>query len=116
MATTAAVIQRFKLVFFVPITHLEACKKAIFAAGAGHYPNYSECCFITIGTGSFRPADTANPHIGTPGTVEEVQEARLETVCNGEEVTRKAVEALKKLVIYLIKPAPLFVLLQTLTG
>ncbi|MBW0483993.1 hypothetical protein O181_023708 [Austropuccinia psidii MF-1] len=97
MAASASA-QRFKFVFFVPTSHLEVCKKAVFAAGAGRYPcsNYTECCFTSVGTGSFRPGEGANPHIGTPGTVEEVQEARLETVCVGEDVTRRAVEALKK--------------------
>ncbi|PMD40552.1 structural toxin protein RtxA [Hyaloscypha variabilis F] len=90
---------RFKLVFFVPLPALSACKTAIFAAGAGHYPgpgNYTECCFTVIGTGQFRPGATAKPHIGTIGTLEEVQEARVETICLGEEIVRKAVEALKK--------------------
>ncbi|KAN0095514.1 structural toxin protein RtxA [Hyaloscypha variabilis] len=86
MASPASVATRFKLVFFVPLPALSACKSAIFEAGAGHYQgpgNYTECCFTVIGTGQFRPGATAKPHIGTIGTLEEVQEA-------------KAVEALKK--------------------
>ena len=97
MATVVSVT-RFKLVFNVPPSALEACKAAIFAAGAGRYPgpgNYTECCWTAIGTGQFRPGDTANPHIGSVGALEEVQEARVETLCLGEDITRKAVEALK---------------------
>jgi hypothetical protein len=89
---------RFKLIFFVPPAALAACKAAIFAAGAGRYPgpgNYTECCWTSQGTGQFRPGDTANPHIGSVGTLEEVPETRVETLCLGEDVTRKAVEALK---------------------
>ncbi|EEQ33534.1 hypothetical protein McanMca71_004689 [Microsporum canis] len=92
-------VTRFKLVFNVPTTALEACKAAIFAAGAGSYPgpgNYTECCFTTIGTGQFRPGKSANPHIGSVGALEEVQEARVETLCVGEDVVRKAVAALKQ--------------------
>jgi len=48
-----------------------------------------------MGTGQFRPGDTANPHIGSMGVLEEVQEARVETLCIGEYVVRKAVKALK---------------------
>ena len=48
-----------------------------------------------MGTGQFRPGDTANPNIGSVDTLEDVQEARVETLCVGEEVARKAVEALK---------------------
>jgi hypothetical protein len=89
-------MQRFKLVFFVPTTALEACKQAIFDAGAGRYPNYSECCFQTPGTGQFRPVGAAKPNIGEVGKLEEVQEVRVETVCNGRDIAVNAVEALKK--------------------
>ena len=92
-------IERFKLIFFVPLTALAACKSAIFAAGAGRYPgpgNYTECCWIVLGTGQFRPGNAAKPNIGDVGILEEVQEARVETLCFGEDVVRKAVEALKR--------------------
>ena len=94
----AATAQKFKLVFNVPTASLEACKAAIFAAGAGRYPgsgNYTECCFTTFGTGQFRPGDKANPHIGTVGNLEYVESAKVETLCIGEDVVKKAVEALK---------------------
>lgn len=91
----AAVAQKFKLVFNAPVSNIEACKAAIFAAGAGCYPNYTECCFTTIGTGQFRPKDKANPHIGKAGDLEYVQSAKVEALCIGEETVKKAVEALK---------------------
>ncbi|KAK0639061.1 GTP cyclohydrolase 1 type 2/Nif3 [Cercophora newfieldiana] len=94
----ASTVTRFRLVFNVPVPALEACKNAIFAAGAGRYPgvgDYTECCWTVIGTGQFRPGDKANPHIGKAGELEFVQEARVETICVGEEVARKAVAALK---------------------
>lgn len=90
---------KFKLVFFVPTPDLDAVKAAIFAAGAGRYPgigNYTECAWQTLGTGQFRPGNEANPHIGAVGVLEKVEEYRVETLCVGEEVTKKAVEALKK--------------------
>jgi len=95
MATAAA---RFRLVFNVPVAALESCKTAIFSAGAGRYPGageYTECCWTVIGTGQFRPGAAANPHLGKPGELETVQEARVETLCVGEDVARKAVAALK---------------------
>jgi hypothetical protein len=99
MATAASAATRFRLVFFVPPSALDACKAAIFAAGGGRYPgpgNYTECCWTSMGVGQFRPGDTANPHIGRVGALESVEEARVETLCIGEDVARKAVEALKK--------------------
>jgi hypothetical protein len=99
MASAVSTAVRFKLIFFVPPAALQGCKDAIFAAGAGRYPgpgNYTECCWTATGTGQFRPGDKANPHIGSVGTLEEVPEVRVETLCLGEDVAMKAVEALKK--------------------
>ncbi|PNP45084.1 hypothetical protein TGAMA5MH_03134 [Trichoderma gamsii] len=88
----------FRLIFYVPETHVEACKAAIFAAGAGIYPNssYTECCWTTSGTGQFRPVAGANPHIGTVDKLEFVTEVRVEAPCVGRDVAKAAVEALKK--------------------
>jgi hypothetical protein len=99
MPPTTPATARYKLIFFVPPSALSACKTAIFAAGAGRYPGpgkYTECCWTAMGTGQFRPGDTANPHIGSVGVLEEVAEARVETLCLGADVARKAVEALKR--------------------
>ena len=100
MATPTAALQRFKLVFFTPPSAAAACKRAIFAAGAGRYPGpggYTECAWTSsLGTGQFRPGDAANPHLGRVGELEEVEEARVETLCVGEDVVKKAVESLKE--------------------
>jgi hypothetical protein len=87
---------RFRLIFRVPTSAAAACKAAVFAVGAGRQGNYSECCFTTVGTGEFRPTDGANPAIGKVGALEEVEELCVETLCVGEETTRKAVAALKR--------------------
>jgi hypothetical protein len=87
---------RYKFIFFTPPQYLDELKTAIFATGAGTYPNYSECMFVTPGVGQFRPMPGATPNIGTVGQLEEVGEVRCEMVCNGREITEKAIEALKK--------------------
>jgi hypothetical protein len=92
---TAILKARYKLVFHVPPAAVAECKAAIFAAGAGRYPNYTECAWTTFGTGQFLPGDAANPHLGKVGQLEEVQEARVETLCVGEDVVKAAVAALK---------------------
>ncbi|CAN9320023.1 unnamed protein product [Alternaria alternata] len=95
----AATLHKFKLVFFVPPSAVNACKAAIFGAGAGRFPGlagYTECCFTSRGTGQFRPGDAANPHIGKVGELEEVDEYRIEAICMGRDTAVKAVEALKK--------------------
>jgi len=89
-------VPRYKLVFHAPLAAVEACKKAVFAAGAGSYGNYSECAWTTVGRTQFRPSDGANPHIGSVGRLETVEEAQVETLCAGEDVARNAVRALKQ--------------------
>jgi len=38
-------MSRYKLCFFVPMTHAIAVKRAIFATGAGTIGNYKHCAF-----------------------------------------------------------------------
>ncbi|KAK2807317.1 hypothetical protein FQN50_005471 [Emmonsiellopsis sp. PD_5] len=87
---------RFKLVFFVPPSHLDATKEAVFTAGAGRYPQgkYSKACFQSPGTGQFLPGDAANPNIGQVGVVEQVEEMRVEVLCMGRPTMVAAVKAL----------------------
>jgi hypothetical protein len=94
ISTTAA---KFRLIFFAPVPALEVCKSAIFAASAGRYPggNYTEYYWTVLGNGQFRPGDAANPHIGSVGKLEHTEEARVEVICFGEDIARKAVAALK---------------------
>ncbi|KAI9044520.1 uncharacterized protein KD926_000431 [Aspergillus affinis] len=97
--TTIANPLKFRLIFNAPPSAVAACKAAIFAAGAGKYPgpgDYTECCWTAMGTGQFRPGDAANPHLGKVGQLEETPEVRVETICVGEDIARKAVDALKK--------------------
>jgi len=85
----------FKLVVFVPESHVEAVRAAITAAGAGHIGNYSHCTFQTSGVGTFMPLAGTNPFIGKPGNLEYVSECRLETVLP-ERLGAKVVSAMLK--------------------
>ena len=70
-----------KIVIFVPETHTDIVREAMGKAGAGKIGNYTHCTFSTKGIGRFKPEQGANPHIGEVGTLEEVVEERIETVC-----------------------------------
>ena len=39
----------YKLCFYVPDSHLEAVKKAVFAIGAGRIGAYDSCCWQVLG-------------------------------------------------------------------
>lgn len=82
-----------KLVFFVPESHKEAVKQAIFEAGAGQYDGYDCCSWETEGAGQFRPLAGSNPFIGTQGDIERVNEFRVETVCRESRI-KSVLEAL----------------------
>jgi hypothetical protein len=83
----------YKLTFYVPETHVEQVKDAVFAAGAGRYENYDRCSWQTLGTGQFRPKEDARPFLGSQGVEEHVTEAKVEMVC-GSDCILAAVEAL----------------------
>ena len=85
----------YKLVFFVPASHLDAVKNAVFAAGAGQQGEYEHCCWQTLGYGQFRPSAEANPFIGEAGRLEIVPEYRVETLCEPSAI-RDVLRALKR--------------------
>ncbi len=83
----------YQLIFYVPVTHLEQVKSAVFSAGAGKYQDYDSCCWQTMGSGQFRPLDGSNPFIGKQGQIEKVDEYKVETTCK-DEVLQDVIKAL----------------------
>ncbi|MGE5542287.1 MAG: Nif3-like dinuclear metal center hexameric protein, partial [Bacillota bacterium] len=69
-----------KLVVFVPEGYEDRVRDALGAAGAGWIGKYSDCTFMTGGTGTFRPREGARPFIGEVGKIEKAREFRLETI------------------------------------
>lgn len=67
----------YKLVVFVPESHHEKVRDAIFSAGAGWIGNYSHCSFNIEGTGTFLPRQRSAPFIGTQGKLTAAKEIRL---------------------------------------
>ncbi|CBW26666.1 conserved hypothetical protein [Halobacteriovorax marinus SJ] len=70
-----------KIIVFVPKSHIEQVKEALFKAGAGRIGNYDKCCFETVGMGQFRPLKGSQAFIGKVGELEKVEEVKLELVC-----------------------------------
>lgn len=70
----------FKMVVYVPVSHMEKVSDALSQAGAGHIGNYSHCAFRTEGKGTFKPLEGTNPYIGTQGEIEQVDEVKIETI------------------------------------
>ena len=69
-----------KVVTFVPETHAETLRKALFKAGAGHIGHYSACSFTAEGFGTFLAEENTHPYVGEPGLLHTEKEVRIETV------------------------------------
>jgi len=85
----------YKLSVFIPESHLEPVKSAMFAAGAGRIGNYDCCSWQTLGQGQFRPLDNSQPFIGQQGKVEQVDEYKVEMVCD-DKLIRDTIAAMKQ--------------------
>lgn len=75
-----------KLCFYVPETHVEEVKQAVFEAGAGRIGDYDCCAWQVAGEGQFRPLAGSNPFIGQQGEIERVREFRVEMICREEKL------------------------------
>jgi dinuclear metal center YbgI/SA1388 family protein len=68
------------LTVYVPTANANQLKNALFAAGAGHIGNYSECSFSSQGVGSFKPMEGSNPKKGEHFVRDESEETKLELI------------------------------------
>ena len=71
----------YKIGIFIPASHLELVKQAMFAAGAGRIGAYDCCAWQTLGQGQFRPLPGSQPFVGQQDTIATVEEYRVEMVC-----------------------------------
>ena len=69
-----------KIVVFVPTSHAEAVRNAMFEAGAGCIGNYSGCSYNLEGQGTFKAEEGCNPYVGEIGKMHFEDETRIETI------------------------------------
>ncbi|TCZ68640.1 Nif3-like dinuclear metal center hexameric protein [Flaviaesturariibacter aridisoli] len=69
-----------RLITFAPENKAGAVRDAVFAAGAGHIGNYSECSFNTVGEGTFKAEEGADPYVGEVGKRHAERETKIEIV------------------------------------
>ena len=85
----------YKICFFVPKSHAEQVKQALFEAGAGRAGHYDQYCWETEGIGQFRALSGSSPFIGAEGVLEKLPELKVETICEDAYI-KPAVDALRK--------------------
>lgn len=83
----------YKLCFYVPASHLERVKNALFDQGAGRFNHYDRCCWQTLGEGQFRPLPDSRPFLGATGKLEKVAEYKVEMICS-DRLIKTALETL----------------------
>lgn len=76
----------YSIIFYVPESHLENVKTAMFAKGAGRIGNYGCCCWQTRGTGQFRALPGSQPFVGKENIIEQVEEYKVEMACEEEHI------------------------------
>ena len=85
----------YKICFYVPESHLEDVKNALFTAGAGKIGNYSCCAWQILGEGQFMPLSDSKAFIGEANKLEKLPEYKVETVCE-DKLIQSVMAALKK--------------------
>lgn len=85
----------FKIEFYVPESHLETVKSAMFDAGAGKQGDYDSCAWQTTGEGQYRPREGSRPFMGEQDHLETLEEYKVEMVC-AEQFVRAAIAAMKQ--------------------
>ena len=81
-------IELYKLVVYVPKDNLEKFRSDFLELRVGNIGNYSHCSFYSEGEGTFLPEEGSNPYVGQKGTLERVEEVRLETIVKEIELDR----------------------------
>ena len=71
---------QYKLVIFVPGSHLEKVANTIFENGGGIIGEYSNCSFRTKGDGTFKGSEKSSPSLGRKLNYEKFNEIKLEVI------------------------------------
>lgn len=76
----------YQISFYVPESHLEEVKNALFAAGAGKIGNYQHCAWQTKGEGQFMPLIGSQAFIGEQNILQRLPEYKVELVCHADDL------------------------------
>lgn len=75
-----------KVVTFVPENAVADVRAAMSTAGGGRIGDYHSCTFQSEGVGTFLPGEGTDPHLGTIGELNAVDEVRVEMITAADGV------------------------------
>lgn len=86
----------YKIITFVPVKDAQKVRQAMGDAGAGVWKlgKYHHTSFSSKGIGRFIPGEGAHPAVGEVGKLEEVEEERIEVICEKDKV-KQVIAAIK---------------------
>ena len=99
-----------KLEIYIPETHLEPLREALFSVDAGHIGRYDGCLSYSRVIGCWRPLEGSSPFLGTVGEISCEPELKVEVTCRMEKV-RETIAAVRRIHPYeepVINAIPLF--------
>ena len=76
----------YKREIFVPESHFEAVRRALWDQDAGHIGNYDRCLSWSRVHSCWRPLEGTNPYDGRPGELSQAAELKVEVSCKGENL------------------------------
>lgn len=79
----------------MPVKDADRVRQDMGDAGAGVLGKYHHASFSTKGTGRFTPSEGAHPAIGEIGKQSEVEEERIEVICQKDKV-KDVIEVVKR--------------------
>lgn len=85
-----------QLIFYIPESHLNIVKNALFEKGAGRIGNYDCCCWQTKGEGQYRPLENSHPFIGKKNKICREIEYKVEMICE-DHLVDGVIETLLKI-------------------
>ena len=83
-----------KIVVYVPASHTEKVRNAMFNAGAGNIGAYSNCSFGAKGEGTFTANENAKPFVGEIGKLHIEDEVKIEMIA-----TKNNLHEIKKAIV-----------------
>ena len=76
----------YKLEIFVPESHFEAVRRALWEQDAGHIGNYDRCLSWSRVNSCWRPLEGTAPYDGVPGELSQATELKIEVCCKGSRL------------------------------
>lgn len=85
----------YKLEIFLPESHFQAVRQALWSVDAGHIGNYDRCLSWSQVNSCWRPLEGTHPFDGEENVLSQTQELKIEVCCTAERLneTLAAVKA-----------------------